>query len=84
MAPEILNETLDQTSIDAFRQADVYAFALVMWEVFKRISWNGEYKYTVYCIYAYLIFFINKLLCAHETFFFVYLINFFSIPFQRR
>ena len=36
MAPEILDETINVDVFDSYRQADVYSFALVLWEVSRR------------------------------------------------
>jgi activin receptor type-1 len=36
MAPEILDITIDMTSFEAFRRADIYSFALMMWETTRR------------------------------------------------
>lgn len=33
MAPEVLEETLDTKSFDAFKIADMYALSLVFWEM---------------------------------------------------
>ncbi|XP_039266777.2 activin receptor type-1-like [Styela clava] len=47
MAPEVLDETLNVKNFDSFRQADVYAFSLVLWEVCRRGLIGGiaeEYK----------------------------------------
>lgn len=41
MAPEILDETITGKSFESFRRADMYAFALVMWEVGRRCLING-------------------------------------------
>ena len=35
MAPEILDETLDYTLIDELKRTDIYAYALVIWELIK-------------------------------------------------
>lgn len=43
MAPEVLNEMLDVNVFESFRQADIYAFGLVMWEVARRCVINGGY-----------------------------------------
>ena len=43
MAPEILSETLSLSSFDAFKQVDMYAFGLVMWEITRRTRINGEF-----------------------------------------
>lgn len=36
MAPEILAETIDLGNFESFKQADIYAFGLVLWEICKR------------------------------------------------
>lgn len=36
MAPEVLDESLDTTSFDAFKMADMYSFGLVLWELGRR------------------------------------------------
>ena len=36
MAPEVLDETLNKHSFDSFKQADMYSFALVLWEISRR------------------------------------------------
>lgn len=36
MAPEVLDETLNTSSFDAFRMADMYSVGLVFWEVCRR------------------------------------------------
>jgi len=41
MAPEILDETINIHMFDSYRQADVYSFALVMWEVSRRSVVSG-------------------------------------------
>ena len=33
MAPEILDETLDTKNFESFKRVDMYAFALVLWEI---------------------------------------------------
>ena len=33
MAPEVLEMALNVKNFDAFKQADMYAFGLVMWEI---------------------------------------------------
>ena len=43
MAPELLDESMNPESFDAFRRADVYAFGLVMWEVSRRCYSAGTY-----------------------------------------
>ncbi|RWS14980.1 bone morphogenetic protein receptor type-1B-like protein [Dinothrombium tinctorium] len=41
MAPEILSETLNKDNFDAYRQADLYSMALVLWEIGRRCAING-------------------------------------------
>jgi serine/threonine protein kinase len=41
MAPEVLGETLDISVFESFRQADVYAFGLVIWEASRRCLVGG-------------------------------------------
>ena len=36
MAPEVLDETLNKSSIESFKAADMYAFGLVLWEITRR------------------------------------------------
>ncbi|CAD5226062.1 unnamed protein product [Bursaphelenchus xylophilus] len=38
MAPEILNNSLNVRNFDEFKMADVYSFALVIWEIINRIQ----------------------------------------------
>lgn len=44
MAPEVLNDTIDVTSFESFKQADVYAFGLVLWEICQRGIPSGRQK----------------------------------------
>jgi len=41
MAPEILDETINVDVFDSYRQADVYSFALVVWEISRRFVVEG-------------------------------------------
>ena len=43
MAPEILDETMNFSSFDAFKQVDMYAFGLVLWELARRTICEGMY-----------------------------------------
>ncbi|KAF4516935.1 hypothetical protein B566_EDAN008024 [Ephemera danica] len=36
MAPEVLDETLNMNTFEAFRMVDMYAFGLVLWEINRR------------------------------------------------
>lgn len=38
MAPEVLDETLNKTSFEAFKAADIYSLGLVFWEMARRCS----------------------------------------------
>lgn len=42
MAPEVLDETLNATSFDAFKMADMYSVGLVLWEVCRRCASSGK------------------------------------------
>ena len=45
MAPEALDACVNLRDIESFKQTDVYALALVMWEVCTRCKINdGEFK----------------------------------------
>ncbi|XP_054266170.1 bone morphogenetic protein receptor type-1B-like [Macrosteles quadrilineatus] len=41
MAPEVLDETLDSKSFDAFKMADMYSLGLVFWEMCRRCATKG-------------------------------------------
>ena len=36
MAPEVLDESLNKSSFESFKAADMYAFGLVLWEITRR------------------------------------------------
>lgn len=42
MAPEVLDETLDASQFEAYKMADMYSFALVMWELVRRCVVKGK------------------------------------------
>lgn len=42
MAPEVLDETLNTSSFDAFKMADMYSVGLVFWEACKRCITGGK------------------------------------------
>ena len=47
MAPEILAETINMNSFEAFKKSDIYAFGLVLWEICKRCAdKNGKLFYS--------------------------------------
>lgn len=41
MAPELLEETMNFSHFESFKRLDVYAFALVMWEITRRCAVGG-------------------------------------------
>ncbi|XP_013392464.1 bone morphogenetic protein receptor type-1B [Lingula anatina] len=41
MAPEVLDETIQKNHFDAFKQADMYSFGLVLWEIARRCVSGG-------------------------------------------
>ena len=42
MAPEILDESLDMNHFESFMKVDMYAFALVLWEICLRWKTDGQ------------------------------------------
>ena len=42
MAPELLNETIDEAMFDSWKMADVYSLGLVYWELARRCSYRGD------------------------------------------
>ena len=44
MAPEVLDETLNKSSFESFKAADMYAFGLVVWEVARRTLTTEKVK----------------------------------------
>lgn len=41
MAPELLDSSTRRDHFDAYKQADIYAFGLVLWEIARRCISNG-------------------------------------------
>ena len=41
MAPEVLAETINANNFESFLRTDMYAFGLVMWEIFRRCAMEG-------------------------------------------
>ncbi|XP_014203288.1 TGF-beta receptor type-1 isoform X4 [Copidosoma floridanum] len=41
MAPEVLEETINQNHFDSFKRADVYALGLIFWEIARRCNVGG-------------------------------------------
>lgn len=46
MAPEILEETINTNSFDSFKQVDVYAFGLVLWEIARKYVCDGMFAFS--------------------------------------
>lgn len=42
MAPEVLDETLNKASFEAFKAADIYSLGLVLWEMARRCNTAGS------------------------------------------
>lgn len=42
MAPEVLDETMNCAHFESYRQADMYSFALVLWEITRRCEFDGQ------------------------------------------
>lgn len=42
MAPEVLDESLNTSSFDAFKMADMYSVGLVLWEACRRCVTGGK------------------------------------------
>ncbi|XP_046405242.1 bone morphogenetic protein receptor type-1B [Ischnura elegans] len=42
MAPEVLDETLNKSTFESFKMADMYSFGLVLWEIASRTVVNDE------------------------------------------
>ncbi|XP_074030268.1 bone morphogenetic protein receptor type-1B-like isoform X1 [Leptinotarsa decemlineata] len=43
MAPEILNDTIDNQNIYAHKMADIYALGLVLWEMSRRCNFDEQF-----------------------------------------
>lgn len=41
MSPEVLDESLHTDNFEAFKQSDMYSFALVLWEIARRTTAYG-------------------------------------------
>jgi len=42
MAPEVLDESINCCHFESYRQADMYSFALVLWEITRRCEFDGR------------------------------------------
>ena len=51
MAPEILSESMNMSHFDSFKQADIYALGLVMWETCRKCcDKNGVYTILLFIV----------------------------------
>lgn len=50
MAPEVLDETLNKKHFDSYKQADMYSFGLVLWEIARRCVIGGECLVWIGCL----------------------------------
>jgi len=55
MPPEVLEESINMYSFDAYKQGDMYAFALCIWEVAKRTDIGG-----MHCVHRNALFWPYK------------------------
>ncbi|CAH0717593.1 unnamed protein product, partial [Brenthis ino] len=44
MSPEVLDQSMNLQCFEAYRKCDIYAFALVLWEVCRRVSPAREHR----------------------------------------
>ena len=42
MAPEVLDQTLNKNSFQAFLMADIYSYGLIVWEIARRCVTGGK------------------------------------------
>lgn len=45
MAPEVLDDSINMKHFESFKRADIYAMGLVFWEIARRCSVGGRYKW---------------------------------------
>ncbi|GIX72785.1 hypothetical protein CDAR_72271 [Caerostris darwini] len=72
MSPEVLDETIDGSQFEAYRCADMYSFALVLWEIARRCKVDGiveEYQLPYYdCVPTNPSFEdMKKVVCVDQT-----------------
>ncbi|GFT67028.1 hypothetical protein NPIL_405422 [Nephila pilipes] len=72
MPPEVLDETIDTSQFEAYRMADMYSFALVLWEIARRCIVNDtveEYQLPYYdCVPSNPSFEdMKKVVCVDQT-----------------
>ena len=46
MAPECLNSSINVNSIEDFKKADIYGYALVIWECLNRLKLDSDFRKT--------------------------------------
>ena len=50
MAPELLSETLEPSSFESYKSADIYSFSLVLWEIGRRTRTSDKKVFIYYNI----------------------------------
>ena len=60
MGPEVLEETLNKNHFDSYKQADMYSFGLVLWEISRRCVIGGMLILYVISLKKYKHLFVNK------------------------
>ena len=50
MAPELLDESMNSTHFESYRQADMYSFALLLWELSRRCEFDGQLMFMPHII----------------------------------
>lgn len=43
MPPEVLDDTMKMDWFDAYKQADMYSFALILWEIGRRYAFFANF-----------------------------------------
>ena len=65
MAPEILNETINMQSFESFKQADVYALGLVLWELCRRCTGSSGMWCARACVCTMYMYMYMVYVCVH-------------------
>ena len=65
MAPEILNETINMQSFESFKQADVYALGLVLWELCRRSTGSSGMWCACACVCTMYMYMYMVYVCVH-------------------
>ncbi|RUS89930.1 hypothetical protein EGW08_002282, partial [Elysia chlorotica] len=71
MAPELLEETLNENHFDSYKQADMYSFGLVLWEIARRcvikgVVFDAELPYYEFVSSDPSIDDMKKVVCFHK------------------